>query len=105
MRYALYYLPPSDSALWRFGCFVIGCDSSSRLDVDVGGRDMPVLCDVLIEFHMDDAVILKRVHVTRFCLSRLKKTQRLGDRHLVDDGLMLSQSRDRPPSTGPLSNF
>jgi putative phosphonate metabolism protein len=33
MRYAIYYLPPSDSALWRFGCSVIGYDSSSGEDV------------------------------------------------------------------------
>ena len=34
MRYAIYYLPPSDSALWRFGCSVIGYDSSSGRAVE-----------------------------------------------------------------------
>ena len=34
MRYAIYYLPPADSALWRFGCSVIGYDSSNGRDVE-----------------------------------------------------------------------
>ncbi len=34
MRYAIYYLPQSDSALWHFGCSVIGYDSSSGLNVE-----------------------------------------------------------------------
>lgn len=45
MRYALYYLPPSDSALWRFGCSVIGYDSASGQNVEtcVPGFDMKPL--------------------------------------------------------------
>lgn len=45
MRYAIYYLPPSDGALWRFGCSVIGYDSSSGRDIEtfVPGFDMTPL--------------------------------------------------------------
>ena len=45
MRYAIYYLPPSDSALWRFGCSVIGYDSVSGQQVEhcLRGFDMQTL--------------------------------------------------------------
>ena len=33
VRYALYYTPPPDSPLWRFGCAVIGYDSVLGCDV------------------------------------------------------------------------
>lgn len=32
-RYAIYYAPPDDSALWRFGSSVIGHDAQTGLDV------------------------------------------------------------------------
>lgn len=36
-RYALYYVPASDSPLWRFGCSIIGYDS-------LRGCDVPLSC-------------------------------------------------------------
>lgn len=33
-RYAIYFAPPADSSLWRFGCAVLGYDAYS-------GRDVP----------------------------------------------------------------
>ena len=41
-RYALYYAPASDSALWRFGCATLGYDAFSREDVPFA---VPSGCD------------------------------------------------------------
>lgn len=43
--------------------------------------------DVLVEFHMHEAVFLERMHLARFGLARLEEAQRFGDRHLVDEDL------------------
>jgi len=32
-RYALYYAPAAESALWRFGCEILGCDAATGADV------------------------------------------------------------------------
>lgn len=35
-RYAIYFAPPPDSALWRFGSAVLGTDAASGADVESG---------------------------------------------------------------------
>ena len=44
MRYAIYFMPPPDSALWAFGCSVLGYDAATRQDVAFpGGEDFAEL--------------------------------------------------------------
>ncbi|MEM9360247.1 MAG: DUF1045 domain-containing protein [Pseudomonadota bacterium] len=33
-RYAIYFVPSADTALWRFGCKAVGYDSQARADID-----------------------------------------------------------------------
>ena len=40
-RYAIYFTPDPESALWRFGCAAIGYDAARACAVD--GLDHPVL--------------------------------------------------------------
>ena len=59
--------------------------------VGIGRGDMPMLGDVLVELDVHQPVFLERMHFSRLGLARLEEAQRLGDRHLVDQGLAFGQ--------------
>ena len=52
---------------------------------------MSVASDVLVEFHVHEAVVGQPVHRARLDLARLQSLQGLGLRHLVDDDLAFAQ--------------
>ena len=52
---------------------------------------MAVTRDILIQFHMHKPVFGQRVHLAGLRLSRLEKAQRLRNRHLVDEDLLLAK--------------
>ncbi len=49
--------------------------------------------DVLVKLDMHKAVFLKRVHLACLGLARLQEPQRLRDRHLIDQDLILGERR------------
>src|SRR6056297_2571005 len=59
--------------------------------VGIGRRDLAMARDVLVELHMHQPVILKRVHLAGLDLGGFEKPQGFGDRHLVDEDLILGQ--------------
>ena len=63
--------------------------------IGVGRRDMAVARDVLVELDMHDAVFAERMHGARLGLARLQEAQRLGDRHLIDENLILASAASR----------
>ena len=34
VRYAVYFMPPEHSPLWRFGSSILGFDAATSMDVD-----------------------------------------------------------------------
>ncbi len=55
--------------------------------IGIGGGDVAVARDVLVELDVHEAVVGERMELARLCLTRLEEAERLGDRHLVDDDL------------------
>ncbi len=52
---------------------------------------MAVARDIFVKLHMHEAIFGKRVHLARFGFTRLQKTQRLRNWHLIDNHLPFSQ--------------
>ena len=52
---------------------------------------MTVAADIFVKFHMHQSILFKAVHLTCLAFTGFKKTQRFGDRHLIDKDLTLAQ--------------
>ena len=61
--------------------------------IGIGGGDVPVFGDVLIELDVHEAVIFERVHLPGLGFARLQEAQRLRNRHLIDQHLTFAQRR------------
>src|SRR5262245_24334558 len=61
--------------------------------IGIGGSDVTVPGDILIEFDVHQAVLFERMHLPRLALARLKKAERFGYGHLVDNDLALRERR------------
>ena len=59
--------------------------------IGIGGGDMAVAGDVLVELHMHQPVFFQGVHLPGLGLARLEEPQRLRDRHLIDQDLVPGQ--------------
>ena len=73
------------------------------LDLDrigIGGRNLAMPRDILIEFDMHQPVFLQLMHLAGLAFARLQEPQRLGDRHLIDKDLPLAQRRLGDPVAG-----
>jgi hypothetical protein len=80
-----------------------GIHHIAPLDLDrigVGGGDVTVAGDVLVELDMHEAVFLERMHLAGLRLARFEETQGFRDRHLVDQHLTFGQRRFRNPVAG-----
>ena len=63
--------------------------------IGIARRDLAVPADVLVELHMHEPVFLERMHAPRLGLARLEEAQRLGDRHLEHQYLILGERQLR----------
>ena len=68
--------------------------------IGVRGGDMTVAADIFVKFHMHQSIFFKAVHLTCLAFTGFKKTQRFGDRHLIDKDLTLVQRLFGDPVPG-----
>ena len=68
--------------------------------VVVGRVDLAEAGDVFVELDVHDPVFGQGVHLARFGLARLDPAQRLRDRHLINDDLVVAEGRFRDAVAG-----